>query len=181
MTNGCERRQLSGLASRLGLGGMVCGCVAGLILVAGCNQAPAPVDTKAAEDAVRAADAAALKAAQALDAATSTSYLTDDTAVMPPNVPVVSGEGGGTDDMGGDAGAGNPDVAGLRLKVQSAASGDMVYDQGTYSLTAKGPDGKPMSDTGKYLAVCGRNSLTGAGSRSRIRGTRTCRRLRLRR
>jgi len=38
-------------------------------------------------------------------------------------------------------------------KVEAAQSGEMVYVQGTYSVTTPGPDGKPVSDDGKYLSV----------------------------
>jgi ketosteroid isomerase-like protein len=38
-------------------------------------------------------------------------------------------------------------------KVEVAASGDLAYDQGTYTMTGPGPDGKPITDKGKYLAV----------------------------
>ena len=85
MTTGCDRRQLSGL----GLGVMLCGCFAGLLLVVGCNQA-APVDTKAAEQAVRDADAQWSKAAGAHDLTSVLSYYSDDAYVLPPNEPMAN-------------------------------------------------------------------------------------------
>ncbi len=147
MTTGCARRQLSGL----GLDVVLCGCFAGLMLVAGCNQAP-PVDTAAAVQAVKDGDAAQLKAAQALDVAGVVAGYSADATVMPPNTPAVS-----------DAAAIQKAWAAMLVpgtqvtwapsKVEVAASGDIAYDQGTYSVTAPGPDGKPMTDKGKYLAV----------------------------
>jgi len=148
VTLGCERRQLSGKI----LGRAGCLSLAGLMLVSGCKQAPPSVDTQAAEDAVRAADGDSLKAAQALDAVGTASSYSDDAMVMPPNQPAASGRVEaqkvwaamllpGTEIMWNDN------------KVEAAQSGEMVYVQGTYSVTTPGPDGKPVSDDGKYLSV----------------------------
>jgi ketosteroid isomerase-like protein len=146
MTTGCARRQLSGL------GVITCGCFAGLALVAGCNSAPPPVDTAAAVQAVKDADAAALKAAQALDANGTVSYYSDDAMVMPPNAPAI------TDRASAQKAWAAMLVPGAKVswatnRVESAASGDIVYEQGTYSVTMPGPDGKWVNDTGKYLGV----------------------------
>jgi ketosteroid isomerase-like protein len=146
MTTGCERRQLSGL------GLVVCGCFAGLVLVTGCSQAPPPVDTKGAEDAVRAADAAAMKAAQTLDVDGTVAYYTADAMVMPPNMKAVTGQKPVHDAWAAMLVPGAK-ISWAANKVESSASGDLVYDQGTYSVTVPGPDGKWVSDDGKYLGV----------------------------
>jgi uncharacterized protein (TIGR02246 family) len=148
MITGCERRQLSGP----GLRAVVFGCFAGAMLIAGCNQAPPPVDTKAAEDAVRAVDAAQLKAAQALDAAGVAAWYTDDVAVLCPNQPLVMGKADAQKAWAAMLGPGSQVTWGPS-KVEVAASGDMAYVQGTYTSSMPGPDGKPVSDKGKYLAV----------------------------
>jgi ketosteroid isomerase-like protein len=147
MNTGCARRQLSGKL----LGRAACGCFV-LLLAAGCNQAPAPVDTKAAEDAVRAADAAQLKAAQALDVAGVVAEYSDDAVVLPPNAPVATDKASITKQWTSMLVPG-AQATWAPTKVESSASGEMVYTQGTYSVTMKGPDGKPASDSGKYLAV----------------------------
>ena len=146
MTTGCVRRQFSGLSLS------VCGCFAGLMLVAGCNTAPAPGDTKAAEDAVRAADAAWSKAAIAMDVAAVGSYYADDAVVLPPNMPIVIGKDAAQKAWAAILVPGNS-TSWTASTVVSAASGDIVYDQGTYTASMKGPDGKAVPDTGKYLCV----------------------------
>ena len=146
MITGCVRRQLSGL------GLVLCGCFAGMVLVAGCNSAPPPVNTKAAEDAVRAADAAWSKAAGAMDVAAVASYYTDDATVLPPNMPIVSGQAEAQKAWAAILVPGNS-VSWIANKVVSAASGDLVYDQGTYTSSMKGPGGKMVADLGKYLCV----------------------------
>jgi ketosteroid isomerase-like protein len=151
MTTGCVR-QLSGLDSSWGLRAVVCGCFAGLMLVAGCNTAPPAVDTKAAEDAVRAADAAWSKAAAALDVAAAGSYYADDAVVMPPNSPIVNGKAAAQQAWAAMLVPGNS-VSWTASTVTSAGSGDLVYVQGTYTASMKGPNGKAMADQGKYLEV----------------------------
>ncbi|MDP9052158.1 MAG: DUF4440 domain-containing protein [Acidobacteriota bacterium] len=148
MTIHCERRQLSGS----GLRAVVCGCFAGLVLVAGCNQAPVPVDTKAVEDAVRAADMAWSKAAVAMDAATVASYYADDATVMPPNGPLLASRDAEQKAWAELLVPGNS-LSWTPVTVKSAASGELVYIQGTYTASFKGPDGKAVPDTGKYLEV----------------------------
>src|ERR1700736_5196443 len=120
MTNGCARRQLSGKR----LGQALCGCVAGLLLVAGCNHAPPPVDTKAIEDAVRAADAAWSKAAGALDVTTTASYYADEAAVMPPNLPIVNGRDAAQKAWAAMLVPGN-NISWTANTVKSADSGDL--------------------------------------------------------
>jgi ketosteroid isomerase-like protein len=145
MNTSCVRRQLSGLR-------VVSGCFAGLMLIAGCNSAPPPVDTKAVEDAVRAADVAWSKAAGAMDVAATNSYYADDAVVMPPNMPVVTTHDGTQKAWASMLVPGNS-LAWTPSTVTAAGSGDMAFVQGTYTASMKGPDGKTMPDTGKYLEV----------------------------
>jgi ketosteroid isomerase-like protein len=147
MTTGCERRQLSGKR----WGKAVCGCFAGLMLMGGCSHPPT-VDPKAAEDAVRAADVAWSKAAGAQDLANVALYYAEDATVMPPNSPIVSGRDAAQRAWATMLVPGNS-ISWAPNTVVSAASGDYVYDQGTYTASIKGADGKAVADTGKYLCV----------------------------
>lgn len=143
MITGCDRVHLRGVA---------CGCFAGMMLLAGCNAAPPPVDTKAVEDAVRAADVAWAKAAGAQDVAAVVSYYADDAVVMPPNSPVVASKDGWQKAWAEMLVPGNS-LSWTPNTVKSAASGELVYVQGTYTGNFKGPDGKAVADAGKYLEV----------------------------
>jgi len=131
---------------------VVGGCFAGVLLVAGCNTAPPPVDTKAVEDAVRAADAAWSKAAVAMDVAATGSYYADDAVVMPPNMPIVNGKEAAQKAWTEMLVPGNS-ISWTPSTVVSAGSGEIAYSQGAYTMTMKGPDGKVTSETGKYLEV----------------------------
>jgi ketosteroid isomerase-like protein len=148
MMNSRVRRQLS----RGILGHAVVGCALLMLLAAGCNTAPPAADTKAAEDAVRAADAAWSKAAAAQDAAAVGSYYADDATVLPPNAPLITGKDAAQKSWAAMLVPGNS-VSWTTEKVSSSTSGDMAYTQGAYTATMAGADGKPMSDTGKYLCV----------------------------
>lgn len=143
MAIGCERRSL---------GWRVCLGLAGLMLVAGCNQAPPPVDRQAAEDAVRAADGESLKAAQALDPVGTALSYSEDAMVMPPNQPAASGRAAAQKVWAAMLVPGTQ-INWFANKVEAAASGEMVYEQGTYSVETSGPDGKPVTDDGKFLSV----------------------------
>jgi ketosteroid isomerase-like protein len=148
VTIGCERRYLCGKS----LGHAVWSSLAGLMLVAGCNQAPPPVDRQAAEDAVRAADGESLKAAQALDAAGTAASYSEDVMVMPPNQAAASGRTAAQKVWTAMLVPGTQ-VSWFANKVEAAASGEMVYEQGTYSVETPGADGKPVTDEGKFLSV----------------------------
>jgi ketosteroid isomerase-like protein len=122
------------------------------MLLAGCDKAPQPVDTHTIEEVVLSADAASMKAAEALDVAGTVANYSDDALVMPPNHPPVSGRQP-IHDLWAAMLAPGTQISWAANKVESAASGDLVYIQGTYSVMTLGPDGKPVSDDGKYLSV----------------------------
>ena len=145
MSMGCERRQLSRL--------VLCGCAVGMALVAGCSKAPPPpVDTRTVEEVVLSADGASMKAAQALDVDGTIASYSDDAMVMPPNQPPVTGMQRIRDLWAGMLAPGTK-VSWTPNKVESAASGDLVYVQGNYSLMTPDSDGNLASDDGKYLSV----------------------------
>jgi ketosteroid isomerase-like protein len=148
MSIGCERRQLSGP----GLYRLLSGCCAGLMLMAGCEKAPPPVDIHTIEEVVLSADAASMKAAQELDVTGTIATYSDDALVMPPNHPPVSGHQP-IHDLWASMLVPGTRISWAANKVESASSGDLVYVQGTYSVTTPGSDGKPVNDDGKYLSV----------------------------
>jgi ketosteroid isomerase-like protein len=134
-----------------------CGCFAGLLLAAGCNSnnnKVAPVDTKAAEQAVKDADTKWSKAAQAHDLSGVDSYYADDAAVLPANAELITNKAGATK-FWMDHLTDNVDVSWTPMYVESAKDGDLVYDLGSYTMTTKPAKGKgvAVTDHGKYLAV----------------------------
>ena len=112
--------------------------------------APA-VDLKASEQAVRDANVLWSKAAQAHDVSGVLSYYAVGAAVMPPNEELLTKK----PDLlkSWSAMLDGNDVSWKSVWVESAKSGELVYDVGTYTLTTKVKKGKPVTDRGKYMAV----------------------------
>lgn len=128
------------------------GCI--LLISAGCQKpGPSPETKAAAERAIHDTEVAWSKTAEAKDMEKFVSYYADDGSLFVPNAPVATGKEAihaAAKNMFGMPGfaltfSGN--------KVEAAASGDIGYTYGAYSLTMNGPDGKPMTDRGKYVTV----------------------------
>lgn len=126
-------------------------CLALLLFVSACNQTPA--DTRAAdESAIRDLDAQWSKMAGAHDLEGTLSYYSDDALLLPPNAPMVSGKQAiramWTSLLGPDV-----SLSWHATKVEVARSGDLAYLVGTYTISMKDPQGKPMTDNGKFVEV----------------------------
>jgi ketosteroid isomerase-like protein len=93
-----------------------------------------------------------MKAAQSLDVDGAIATYSDDALVMPPNHPPVSGRQS-IRDLWASMLVPGTKISWAANKVVSSSTGDIVYVQGTYSLTAPGADGEPVNDDGKYLSV----------------------------
>jgi uncharacterized protein (TIGR02246 family) len=122
-------------------------------LVPACKQAEVP-DTRAAdESAIRDIVAAWNKAVAAKDVDGSISCYSDDGSLLIQNRPIVTGKEGIRAYY-----ANLLAMPGFSLAIQSAMvevarSGDLAYERGTYRMTVDGPDGKPVTNTGKYVGV----------------------------
>jgi uncharacterized protein (TIGR02246 family) len=111
-------------------------------------------DTRAmAEAAIRAADAAGLKAAQAKDVAGATANYANDASWLPPHAPIVQGK-----EAIRSGWAQFLAVPGLKIewqmtKVDVSRAGDMAYTLYKYEMTMDAPNGSPIHDAGKDMAV----------------------------
>jgi uncharacterized protein (TIGR02246 family) len=122
-----------------------------LLFASGCNQ-QTPVDTKAAEQAVRDADAQWSKAAAAHDLAGVLSFYADDATVLPPNEPAIVSKQAIHDEWATLLASG-VNLSWKADKVEAANSGDLVYETGTYGLNMKDDKGNSVTDKGKVLQV----------------------------
>jgi len=113
-----------------------------MLIITGCNQAPAPADpsvitsrSEAWEAALNAADIDALVA-----------LYTSDARVLPPNGKMASGSAAVRNEFGAMIAAG---LSGELTSVEAKVSGDMGYNVGVYTLWA----GDDLVDTGKYIEI----------------------------
>ena len=141
-----------GKRQRLGCKLSFCGCLALLLFTVACQQVPP--DTQAADQsAIKDLEAQWSKTAAAKNLDDTISYYADDASMLPPNTPTVTGKQAVRDvwaQLMGDPGF---SVSWESSKVEASRSGDFAYDIGTYQLTMNDPQGKKMSDRGKYMAV----------------------------
>lgn len=112
------------------------------------------IDTRAQDErAIRDADAATLKAAQANDANGATANYADDADWLPPNSPQIHGKA--AIKAGWAKLIGNPGFAidWQINKLEVARSSDLAYVIYTYQMTVNGANGKPITDQGKDMAI----------------------------
>ena len=119
-----------------------------------CNQQKPAPDTRAADEAaIHQTDIAWFKVAAAKQLDGLVAYYADDAIVLPPNEPMATGK-----EAIRKVWAELFSVPGVAItwqptKVEAARSGDIGYSVGTYEITMTDPEGKPMTDHGKYLSV----------------------------
>ena len=130
-----------------------------LLVTIGCSTAPttpaAPPDTRAADvQAVHDVEAAWVKDAASKDAEKWASYMTDDGSGLYPGAPTVHGRAAIKAALAPYMKDPNFSVTFQSTRAAAAKGGDMVYSEGTYTMTMTNPKTKkPMTDKGKYLTV----------------------------
>ena len=128
------------------------GCLAVVLFAAGCGENKPP-DTRAADEkAIRDLDAQWSKAAAARDVDGTVSYYSDDASLLAPNAPIANDRqsihASWASLLGPDT-----SLSWQATKVEVARSSDLAYLVGTYQLNTKDAQGKPVSDTGKFVEV----------------------------
>jgi len=131
---------------------VLCGCLALVLFTVACQQAP-PDTTAADQAAIKDAEAQWSKAAAAKNPDDTVSYYAEDASILAPNMPIVSGKQAIRVVWGQLMGNPGFSVSWESSKVETSRSGDFGYDIGTYQLTMNDPQGKPISDRGKYMVT----------------------------
>jgi uncharacterized protein (TIGR02246 family) len=129
-----------------------CATLALLVLISGCNWQASP-DNRAIDAAyIRDLDAQWSKTAAAHDLNGTLSYYSDDAVLLPPNAPVAN-----TKDairaIWAELTAPGVAISWQASKVEVAKSGDLAYSIGSYTLAMQDPQGKLISDKGKFMEV----------------------------
>ncbi len=132
-------------------------CLAVAALLAGCANAPAPPppDTRAADvQAVKDVEAAWVKDAAAKDPDKWASYFEEDASGLYPGAATLNGKAAIKATMAPYLADPNFSLTFQSTRMMASKGGDMVYSQGTYTMTMTNPKTKkPMTDKGKYLTV----------------------------
>lgn len=134
---------------------MFFGVVLALVAV-GCSNAPAPLpDTRAADvQAVKDLEAAWAKDAAAKDPDKWASYFTEDGSGLYPGAPVLNGRAAIKAALATYVSDPNFSLTFASNRAMASKGGDMVYTQGSYTMTMTDPKTKkPVTDHGKYLTV----------------------------
>jgi ketosteroid isomerase-like protein len=105
------------------------------------------------EAALRALDLAWSEAAARKDLDATVSYMADDGETLAPNEPLASGKAAIRASWENLLALPNLVIGWQPVRVDVAASGDLAYTRGTYTLSFTDPAGKTVTDRGKYLEV----------------------------
>jgi uncharacterized protein (TIGR02246 family) len=105
------------------------------------------------EDAIRAADAAALRTAKAGDVDGAIANYAEGASWLPPNSPMIKGKAAIREGWAKLIGSPGFNIDWQINKLEIARSGDLAYTIYEYQLAFDGPDGKPITDRGKDMAV----------------------------
>jgi uncharacterized protein (TIGR02246 family) len=128
-----------------------------VVLTIGCANAPAPPppDTRAADvQAVKDVEAAWVKDAATKDADKWASYFTEDGSGLYPGAGILNGKAAIKAAMVPILADPNFSLTFQSTRAMASKGGDMVYSQGTYTMTMTNPKTKkPLTDKGKYLTV----------------------------
>jgi ketosteroid isomerase-like protein len=105
------------------------------------------------EQALRDLDAEWSKAAAAKDLDKTVSYYSDDATALPPNAPVATNKEAIRKIWKEFMELPGFGISWKATKVEVAKSGEIGFVSGTYEVTFKDNNGKPMTERGKYLEV----------------------------
>jgi len=126
------------------------------LLTTGCSNAPTPPpDTRAADlQAVKDVEAAWNKDVAAKDPDKWASYFAEDGSGLYPGAATVNGKAAIRAAIAPFLADPNFSLTFQSTRAMASKGGDMVYSQGTYTMTLTDPKTKkPMTDKGKYLTV----------------------------
>src|SRR5208337_614036 len=133
-------------------------CLALVALSAGCSNPPPapPPDTRAADlQAVKDVEAAWIKDTAAKDADKWASYFAEDACGLYPGAGILNGKAAIKAFFAPYFADPNFSVTWESTRAMASKGGDMVYTQGTYTMTTADPKNKKktITDKGKYLTI----------------------------
>jgi uncharacterized protein (TIGR02246 family) len=126
-----------------------------LFAVACSNSPTPPPDTRAADvQAVNAVEVAWVKDVATKDPDKWASYFTEDGVGLYPGGPTLNGKAAIKAAMAPIMSDPNFSLVFQSTRAEASKGGDMVYSEGTYTMTMTNPKTKqPITDKGKYLTI----------------------------
>jgi uncharacterized protein (TIGR02246 family) len=124
-----------------------------LLALAACTSMPPLSDPAREEAAIRATDARWLAAAQSHDLEHTLSFWSDDVYMMPPGGPPIVGKEALRSYIAGAFSIPDFSISWVTDHVWVAQSGDLAYAVGTDTIRMTSPDGKPVVEHNKAVAV----------------------------
>lgn len=122
--------------------------------LSGCQQGAERADTAQIEAQIKDNETKWNRAYAARDGAAVASFYSDDAALANPFAPLSAGKDAIARDNKAFAADPNMSVEFASDRVQVAASGDMAYTRGHYTMTMTDPETKkPVTGKGNYLTV----------------------------
>jgi uncharacterized protein (TIGR02246 family) len=134
-------------------------CFAIVLATVGCSNTPAPppaaADTRSADvQAVKDVETAWMKDAASKDPDKWASYFTEDGDGLYPGGPMLKGKAAIRAGIAPIMADPNFTLSFQSTRAMASKGGDMVYSEGTYTMTMTDPKSKkPMTDKGKFLTV----------------------------
>ncbi len=133
------------------------GLAIGIVVVLASCSTPAPPEASASKSDLGRMNRDFAAALNAKDAARAASLYAEDAWIIPPGEAIVKGRAAiEAYWKGAIESAGVRDVSVETLDARS--SGDLGFEIGSYRLTADGPDGAPVKDTGRYIELLRRGA-----------------------
>ena len=105
------------------------------------------------ERAIRSADVAWSKAAEAKDLERVLAVFADGASELAPNTPISTGKEAIRKAWASYFATPGFAISWQPTKVEAAAGGDLGYSMGTYTLTVHDASARPVTDRGKYVTV----------------------------
>ncbi len=146
----------------LGFGVTVALAVAGL---AACSKTPTRrvivevMDNRPADEAaIRAADAAWVKAIATKDASQAASFYADSAVLMAAGEPITNGKDAIQKAFAGMMTDPKFALTFAPAKVEVSKAGDLAYEIGDYEITFSDKKGKPLTTKAKYVVVWGKQA-----------------------
>ncbi len=125
----------------------------GALAVLGSAFAGSPDEMDANAKALTKLDDDWSKSALTRDPERIASFYADDAIAYPPNEPVAVGRAAAQKVWAAYFADPNFSISWKTLHAEASKSGDLGYTTGTYAASFKGPDGKIVTEKGKYACV----------------------------